>query len=133
MLRILYWTDDDYWTRSDFDLQAIESQTNRKWSVVIVNSTSGEIRVRVLDSCRVFEQDVEVYDFHYLDLAVSSTGCKRKILKILPIVDWVEFDNSLVLVHGVAIADVEAIEYYIVMLTQMLLKRVLKKLNLLKK
>lgn len=125
MLRILYSTDYYYyWTRSDFDLLAIASLTNRIWSVEIENSTSAEIQARVLDSCRVFEQDVEVYDFHYhYDLAVSSID-RRTILRILPSADSVEFDNNLD--YGVAIEDVEEIEYYIVMLIQMLQKQVLK-------
>jgi hypothetical protein len=125
LLRILY-SIDSYWTRSDFDdLLAIVSQTNRKWSAAIVSSTNEAIRVRVLDSCREFERDVEVCDCHCrYDLAVSNID--RRIWKIrLPLV---VFDNSLVLDYEVEIGDVEVIECccYIVMPRLMLPMRDLK-------
>lgn len=90
----------------------------------IVSLTNAETQARALDSCRAFERDVEVYDFHYrCDLAASSTD-RKMILRIQLSADSVEFDNNLD--YEVAIEDVVEIGYYIVMLILMLQKRVLK-------
>lgn len=127
MLRILYFLDD-YWTRNDFDLQAIASQTSQKLSVEIVNSTSEEIRETVWDNCRESALNAEACDFHCrCDLVVSNIDRMKLLRNQLPSVGWAALDSSLERPdYEAAIEDAVAIGCYTVMLIQMLLKLDLK-------
>jgi hypothetical protein len=127
LLRILY-SIDDYWTRSDFDLQAIASRTSRKLSAVTVNSTSGEILETVWDNCRESALNVEECDCHYrCGLAASNIDRMKLSRNQLPSVGWAEFDSSLDHPdYEAAIEDAEAIECYTVMPIQTLQKLGLK-------